>query len=69
MNYVRTNGGTRIHRANGCWWSRNAKTAVPWRWADGKSLEQIAREVPDRQSMYPCGHCFGMGAQLSWEYA
>ena len=41
--YVRTQGGAVVHRS-GCTFATKAG-AVEWRWADGKTLDQLDREL------------------------
>jgi len=73
--YARTREGRKVHRAGGginggCTWSRNARTAVPWRWADGKDFEQLVAEFTATVGTDPdislCGHCFTLFEQTSW---
>lgn len=42
--FVRTRGGSVIHRSD-CRTLKTAKTAVPWEWAEGKSIAEIRREA------------------------
>jgi hypothetical protein len=70
--YLRTQGGQKVHRADGCQWGRKAKTAVPWDWASGKDFDQLVQDFTAARGHDPtiwlCGHCFTIAEQSRWWY-
>ena len=68
-DYYRTRQGAKVHRA-GCWTLKRAPHAIPWNWADGKSLPELIDALRETRGYDPdlavCGHCFGQREQVTW---
>ena len=58
--YVRTQGGRMIHRATCPWIATREIGAIPWNWAQGRTVDQIRQEMRDLglEARF-CRHCIG----------